>query len=205
LCCCCSHTQSPVEDPSSRRQSLCRPYRDGSRSNKVCLFPLRTPPSLPISSLISSLSLRPVPSPLRCVDPIVLYVSGGNTQVIAYSDGKYRIFGETIDMAVGNCLDRFARILSLSNDPSPGRLRRSNELTLTLAMHTQDITLSSWRDREPNTLSCRMSSRFPLPSSLSLSLSLCISVSLYLCLSGSPLSLWLTSLCLSLSLSLCCV
>lgn len=40
--------------------------------------------------------------------------------MIAYSDGKYRIFGETIDMAVGNCLDRFARILGLSNDPSPG-------------------------------------------------------------------------------------
>jgi hypothetical protein len=42
-------------------------------------------------------------------DPTVLYVSGGNTQVIAYSQGKYRIFGETIDIAVGNCLDRFAR------------------------------------------------------------------------------------------------
>lgn len=33
---------------------------------------------------------------------------------------RYRIFGETIDIAVGNCLDRFARILNLSNDPSPG-------------------------------------------------------------------------------------
>eukprot|EP00798_Chlamydomonas_sp_ICE-L_P003468 gene3468-13528_t len=32
-------------------------------------------------------------------DPVVLYVSGGNTQVIAYSDRKYRIFGETIDLA----------------------------------------------------------------------------------------------------------
>ncbi|CAN0923502.1 tRNA N6-adenosine threonylcarbamoyltransferase [Linum grandiflorum] len=53
-------------------------------------------------------------------DPVVLYVSGGNTQVIAYSEGKYRIFGETIDIAVGNCLDRFARVLQLSNDPAPG-------------------------------------------------------------------------------------
>lgn len=53
-------------------------------------------------------------------DPVVLYVSGGNTQVIAYSEGKYRIFGETIDIAVGNCLDRFARVLNISNDPSPG-------------------------------------------------------------------------------------
>jgi N6-L-threonylcarbamoyladenine synthase len=57
---------------------------------------------------------------VRCSDPVVLYVSGGNTQVIAYSNKRYRIFGETIDMAVGNCLDRFARVLQLSNDPSPG-------------------------------------------------------------------------------------
>lgn len=53
-------------------------------------------------------------------NPTVLYVSGGNTQVIAYSQQKYRIFGETIDIAVGNCLDRFARVLKLSNAPSPG-------------------------------------------------------------------------------------
>ncbi|KAL0822790.1 hypothetical protein ABMA28_004797 [Loxostege sticticalis] len=53
-------------------------------------------------------------------NPTVLYVSGGNTQVIAYSRQRYRIFGETIDIAVGNCLDRFARVLKLSNEPSPG-------------------------------------------------------------------------------------
>ncbi|KAK3603832.1 hypothetical protein CHS0354_042838 [Potamilus streckersoni] len=53
-------------------------------------------------------------------NPTVLYVSGGNTQVIAYLEHRYRIFGETIDIAVGNCLDRFARVLKLSNDPSPG-------------------------------------------------------------------------------------
>ena len=45
-----------------------------------------------------------------CAHPVVLYVSGGNTQVIAYSMRRYRIFGETIDIAVGNCLDRFARV-----------------------------------------------------------------------------------------------
>lgn len=53
-------------------------------------------------------------------NPVVLYVSGGNTQVIAYSQQRYRIFGETLDIAVGNCLDRFARVINLSNDPSPG-------------------------------------------------------------------------------------
>ncbi|WFD01622.1 N(6)-L-threonylcarbamoyladenine synthase [Malassezia obtusa] len=54
------------------------------------------------------------------LNPVVLYVSGGNTQVIAYSAQRYRIFGETLDIAVGNCLDRFARVIGLSNDPSPG-------------------------------------------------------------------------------------
>lgn len=56
----------------------------------------------------------------KAQNPTILYVSGGNTQVIAYSQNRYRIFGETIDMAVGNCLDRFARLIELSNDPSPG-------------------------------------------------------------------------------------
>jgi len=53
-------------------------------------------------------------------NPTILYVSGGNTQVIAYSENRYRIFGETLDIAIGNCLDRFARVIGLSNDPSPG-------------------------------------------------------------------------------------
>lgn len=53
-------------------------------------------------------------------NPVVLYVSGGNTQVIAYAEQRYRIFGETLDIAVGNCLDRFARTLKISNDPAPG-------------------------------------------------------------------------------------
>ena len=56
----------------------------------------------------------------RAMNPVVLYVSGGNTQVIAYASNRYRIFGETLDIAVGNCLDRFARTLHISNDPAPG-------------------------------------------------------------------------------------
>ena len=56
----------------------------------------------------------------QALNPVVLYVSGGNTQVIAYASQRYRIFGEAIDIAVGNCLDRFARTLSISNEPAPG-------------------------------------------------------------------------------------
>lgn len=46
-------------------------------------------------------------------EPILLYVSGANTQVIAYEAGKYRIFGETLDIGIGNFLDTFARSLGL--------------------------------------------------------------------------------------------
>lgn len=42
-------------------------------------------------------------------DPVTLYVSGGNTMVSAFDSGRYRVFGETLDIALGNCLDVFAR------------------------------------------------------------------------------------------------
>lgn len=42
-------------------------------------------------------------------DPITLYVSGGNTIVAGFEARRYRVFGETLDIAVGNCLDVFAR------------------------------------------------------------------------------------------------
>jgi bifunctional N6-L-threonylcarbamoyladenine synthase / protein kinase Bud32 len=52
-----------------------------------------------------------------CRDPIVLYASGANTQVIGYLNGRYRIFGETLDIGIGNAIDKFARSKNL---PHPG-------------------------------------------------------------------------------------
>ncbi len=48
-------------------------------------------------------------------DPVTLYVSGGNTMVTAFESGRYRVFGETLDIALGNCLDVFAREAGLKN------------------------------------------------------------------------------------------
>ncbi|MGN1363219.1 MAG: bifunctional N(6)-L-threonylcarbamoyladenine synthase/serine/threonine protein kinase [Methanobrevibacter sp.] len=53
------------------------------------------------------------------VNPVTLYVSGGNSQVIAYESGRYRIFGETLDIAVGNCLDHFGRETGLGHPGGP--------------------------------------------------------------------------------------
>jgi len=44
-----------------------------------------------------------------CKDPIVLYASGANTQVLGFLNGRYRIFGETLDIGLGNALDKYAR------------------------------------------------------------------------------------------------
>ncbi len=45
----------------------------------------------------------------KCNDPVTLYVSGGNTQVIGFASGRYRVFGETQDIAIGNAIDTFIR------------------------------------------------------------------------------------------------
>ena len=52
-------------------------------------------------------------------DPVLLYASGANTQVIAYEAGRYRIFGETLDIGVGNFLDCFAREMGLGFPGGP--------------------------------------------------------------------------------------
>ena len=46
-------------------------------------------------------------------DPVMLYASGANTQVIAFEGGKFRVFGETLDLGVGNFIDTIARSMGL--------------------------------------------------------------------------------------------
>lgn len=52
-------------------------------------------------------------------DPLVLYVSGANSQVLGYKEKRYRVFGETLDIGLGNALDKFARKLGLNHPGGP--------------------------------------------------------------------------------------
>ncbi len=52
-------------------------------------------------------------------DPITVYVSGGNTQILGFASGRYRVFGETLDMAIGNAIDAFAREAGLDHPGGP--------------------------------------------------------------------------------------
>ncbi len=55
----------------------------------------------------------------KAKDPVLLYASGANTQIIAFEGGRYRIFGETLDIGTGNLLDKFARHLNLGFPGGP--------------------------------------------------------------------------------------
>ncbi|MEM5799654.1 MAG: KEOPS complex N(6)-L-threonylcarbamoyladenine synthase Kae1 [Candidatus Aenigmatarchaeota archaeon] len=52
-------------------------------------------------------------------DPVLLYCSGGNTQIIALTGNRYRIFGETLDIPIGNAFDVLARSLGLEMPGGP--------------------------------------------------------------------------------------
>jgi N6-L-threonylcarbamoyladenine synthase len=52
-------------------------------------------------------------------DPLVVYVSGGNTQLIGLQDRRYRVFGETLDIGVGNLLDSFGRAVGIGFPAGP--------------------------------------------------------------------------------------
>jgi N6-L-threonylcarbamoyladenine synthase len=52
-------------------------------------------------------------------DPVTLYVSGGNTQVIAFTGGRYRVFGESQDIGIGNALDKFGRATGMDFPAGP--------------------------------------------------------------------------------------
>jgi len=79
-------------------------------------------------------------------DPLLLYVSGANTQVIAYASGKYRIFGETLDLGVGNFIDTFAREAGMGFPGGPKiealALKGREFIELPYSVKGMDISLS---------------------------------------------------------------
>lgn len=88
--------------------------RVGAVAARVLALRLKKP-IIPVNHCIAHIEIGRAVS--LATDPVTLYVSGGNTQVIAFTEGRYRIFGETQDIGIGNALDQFARDCGL---PHPG-------------------------------------------------------------------------------------
>ncbi|PIN81002.1 UGMP family protein, partial [Candidatus Woesearchaeota archaeon CG10_big_fil_rev_8_21_14_0_10_32_9] len=74
-------------------------------------------PIVPVNHCIAHLEIGRIMTGAK--DPILLYASGANTQIIAYEAEKYRVFGETLDIGVGNFLDSFGRSLDLGFPAGP--------------------------------------------------------------------------------------
>ena len=73
-------------------------------------------PLVPVNHCVAHLEIGKI---VGAKDPVMLYASGANTQIIAYAEGKYRVFGETLDVGIGNFIDNFARYFDLGFPGGP--------------------------------------------------------------------------------------
>lgn len=69
-------------------------------------------PLIPVNHAVAHIEIGIKLTKLR--DPVIVYLSGGNTAVVALVNKRYRVFGETLDIALGNLLDSFARDVGLA-------------------------------------------------------------------------------------------
>ncbi|MGC8593678.1 MAG: KEOPS complex N(6)-L-threonylcarbamoyladenine synthase Kae1 [Nitrososphaeria archaeon] len=52
-------------------------------------------------------------------DPLVLLLSGGHTMILSAHDKRWRVFGETLDITLGQLIDQFGRSVGLSSPSGP--------------------------------------------------------------------------------------
>ncbi len=112
-----------------------------------------------VSRMLSQLLYIPIVAVNHCVghieigrlmcnieDPLTLYVSGGNTIVSAFESERYQIFGETLDIPVGNMIDMFGRDAGLVHPGGPKieKLARTstNYISLPYVVKGMDLSFS---------------------------------------------------------------
>ncbi len=100
-------------------------------------------PLVPVNHCIAHLEIGKITG---AKEPVMLYTSGANTQIIAYASGKYRIFGETLDLGVGNFIDTFARYAEIGFPGGPIIQKLASEgktyIELPYKVKGMDIALS---------------------------------------------------------------
>jgi len=100
-------------------------------------------PLVPVNHCIAHLEIGQITG---AQNPVLLYVSGANTQIISYSSGKYRIFGETLDRGLGNFIDTFARYAGIGfpGGPKIAELadKSKNYISLPYSIKGMDVSFS---------------------------------------------------------------
>ncbi|MCD4771130.1 tRNA (adenosine(37)-N6)-threonylcarbamoyltransferase complex transferase subunit TsaD [archaeon] len=91
-------------------------------------------------------------------DPVMLYASGANTQIVAYEGGRFRIFGETLDLGVGNFIDTVARFMGLGFPGGPkiqelAEKYKGDLLDLPYSVKGMDVSFSGMQTKIRNLIS----------------------------------------------------
>lgn len=114
-------------------------------------------PLVPVNHAVAHLEIAGLVS--DATDPVLLYVSGANTQVIAYEAGKYRVFGETLDIGIGNLLDTIARHMGYGfpGGPEIERLaqRGRNFINIPYTVKGMDVSLAGLETNMKRKISAR--------------------------------------------------
>jgi N6-L-threonylcarbamoyladenine synthase len=77
-------------------------------------------------------------------DPVILYVSGGNTQVL-YDNNGYKVLGETQDIGLGNAIDKLGRAMDLKFPAGPKMeelAKKGNFILLPYSVKGMDMNFS---------------------------------------------------------------
>ena len=102
-------------------------------------------PVIPVNHCVAHLEIGALTG---AKDPVLLYASGANTQIIAYAAGKYRVFGETLDLGVGNFIDTFARHAGIGFPGGPKiaelatKSKQENYVELPYSIKGMDVSFS---------------------------------------------------------------
>ncbi len=83
---------------------------------------------------------------MKAKDPLFIYTSGANTQIIAKDNKRYKILGETLDIGLGNLFDSFARDLGFGFPGGPildkMYFQSNNYIPLPYSVKGMDIVFS---------------------------------------------------------------
>lgn len=79
-------------------------------------------------------------------DPLVLLVSGGHTMILAFLSKKWRVFGETLDITLGQLLDQIGRYAGFASPCGPKieelASKSSNYVSLPYVVKGNDVSFS---------------------------------------------------------------
>ena len=79
-------------------------------------------------------------------NPLVLLVSGGHTMILAFLNKQWRVFGETLDITLGQLLDQFGRSIGFASPCGKNieelASRSSNYVALPYSVKGNDVSFS---------------------------------------------------------------